>query len=133
MINNNEPEPTIWQSGRESDLLDDIIAGKKTVEGRLNKGKFAKYKVGDIVSLRRDWRDTRGILHDGEPDVASVQIIKIGHYSSFLQMVQAEGYKNVIPSAKSNIEAANVYNQYYSAQDQAEYGVLGIKVNIIKK
>ena len=27
---------TTWESGRESSLLDDIIAGRKTIEGRLN-------------------------------------------------------------------------------------------------
>ena len=52
----------VWESGRESSLLDDIIAGRKIIEGRLNRGKFAKYSVGDIVSLRRDHRDNRGIL-----------------------------------------------------------------------
>lgn len=55
---------TTWYSGRESGLLDDIIAGRKTIEGRLNKGKFAKYKAGDMVSLRRDIRGENGILRD---------------------------------------------------------------------
>ena len=60
----------IWKSGRESALLDDVIAGRKTIEGRLNRGKFAEYSVGDAISLRRDYRDEAGVLHDGEPDAA---------------------------------------------------------------
>jgi len=56
-----------WESGRESNLLDDIIAGRKTIEGRLNRDKFAKYTVSDQVWLRRDHRDANGILRDGEP------------------------------------------------------------------
>ena len=86
----------IWHSGRESKLLDDIIAGRKTVEGRLNRGKFAEYRVGDKIRLRRDVRDAEGILHDGEPDQARVEIIAIRHYNSFLEMVQAARVTTVL-------------------------------------
>lgn len=118
----------VWESGRESGLLDDIIAGRKTIEGRLNKGKFAEYAVGDVVSLRRDYRDAAGRLQDGEPGVARVKIVAIRKYNSFLDMTKTENYKLVIPHATSAKEAADVYNTYYSADDQKKYGVLAIEV-----
>ena len=121
----------VWQSGRESRLLDDIIAGRKTIEGRLNRGKFAEYRTGDIVSLRRDLRDEDGVLQDGERDVARVEIVAIRHYRSFLEMVTAEGYEQVIPSATSAEEAAAEYDRYYSAQDQQTYGVIAVQVRIV--
>lgn len=123
----------LWQSGRESQLLDDIIAGRKTIEGRLNRGKFAEYSVGDIVSLRRDYRNSDGVLVDGEPDAAQVKVIAIRRYDSFLQMVETEGYNSVIPSAGSASEAAEVYNKYYSAVDQRTYGVLAIEIKYTSK
>ncbi len=123
--------PNVWQSGRESHLLDDIIAGRKTVEGRLNKGKFAKYAVGDTVQLRRDIRDEQGVLHDGEAGAASVRIVAIRHYHTFLEMVTAEGYKKVIPDTVSARAAADEYNKYYSADDQTRYGVLAIEVSVV--
>lgn len=119
---------TVWESGRESSLLDAIIAGHKTIEGRLNKGKFAEYQVGDIVKLRRDIRDDDGVLHDGEPDAVRVKIIAIRTYSDFLTMVRTEGYQRVIPSAVSAEEAAAEYNRFYSPEDQARYGVLAIQI-----
>lgn len=119
---------TIWDSGRESGLLDDIIAGRKTIEGRLNRGKFADYSVGDTVSLRRDIRGSDSILRNGEPGAAQVEIIAIRTYRSFLGMVKTEGFTNVIPSAKTAQEAADEYNKYYSAADQAQYGVLAIEI-----
>lgn len=122
---------TTWQSGRESDLLDDIIAGRKTIEGRLNRGKFAQYQVGDFVSLRRDIRDQHGILHDGGPDAALVKITAIRHYNTFLDLTTAEGYEKVIPHAHSTQQAADEYNKYYSAEDQASYGVLAVEVQLI--
>lgn len=124
---------TTWQSGRESSLLDDMIAGRKTIEGRLNKGKFADYQPGDVVKIRRDHRDDQGILRDGEVDAATVEVIAIRHYKTFLAMVTQEGYKKVIPSAQSAKEAADEYNKFYSAADQAHYGVLGIEVKIVSE
>ena len=122
---------TTWQSGRESKLLDDILAGRKTIEGRLNKGKFAQYRIGDRVSLRRDYRDDAGMLHDGSIDAALVEITATRHYDSFLAMVTTEGFRNVIPDAKTVQEAANEYNNYYSVDDQALYGVLAVEVRVL--
>ena len=62
---------TRWDSGRESELLDHIIAGRKTIEGRLNRSKFAQ-------------------------------------------------------------SAADMYNRYYSAADQARYGVLAIEITVVE-
>lgn len=119
---------TVWESGRESGLLDDIIAGRKTIEGRLNRGKFAEYRPGDSIKLRRDIRDEHGVLHDGEPDAARVKVIAVREYPDFLTMVTTEGYEKVIPSAYSAEAAADAYNTFYSAADQAAYGVLAIEV-----
>lgn len=122
---------SMWQSGRESGLLDDIIAGRKTIEGRLNKGKFADYKVGDTVSLRRDIRGDDGVLRDGEPNAATVTITAIRKYPDFISMVTSEGFTNVIPNAKNAQAAADEYNRFYTALDQQTYGVLAIEINYL--
>ena len=123
----------VWHSGRESVLLDDIIAGRKTIEGRLCKGKFAKYAAGDEVTLRRDKRDEHGDLQDGPSPEVRVRIVATRKYASFIEMIAAEGFRRVIPSAISSTEAAGVYNRYYSASDQQRYGVLAIEVRYIGK
>lgn len=119
---------THWSSGRESTLLDAIIDGRKTIEGRLNRDKFAEYAPGDTISLRRDVRDAKGVLIDGAPGAAQVEVLAVRHYPDFLSMVTAEGYARVIPTAHNAQEAADEYNKYYSAQDQANYGVLAIEI-----
>ena len=120
-----------WESGRESHLLDQIIAGLKTIEGRLNRDKFSQYKIGDLIWLRRDIRDNDGILHDGELHVAQVKIIDIRHYKTFLELTTKENFRNVIPDAKDAISAADEYNKFYSKSDQDRYGVLAIEIKII--
>ncbi len=119
---------TTWESGRESQLLDAIIDGRKTIEGRLNKGKFSEYAVGDTVVLRRDVRDKDGVLHDGEPGAAEVTIVAIRRYKDFITMVVAEGFENVIPGALNPQDAADQYNKYYSVEDQHTFGVLAIEI-----
>lgn len=120
-----------WHAGRESHLLEDMIAGKKTIEGRLCRGKFAQYKIGDMIHLRRDWRDSGGVLHDGEPDVARVEVVAIRRYQSFLSMMHHEDYRRVIPAALSPEQAAAVYDRYYSREEQKLYGVLAIEVRLV--
>jgi ASC-1-like (ASCH) protein len=118
-----------WHSGRESELLDEIIAGRKMIEGRLNRGKFAEYAPGDIVNLRRDFRDENGVLQDGEPNAACVKVVAVRKYASFLKMAKSENFTSVIPGAKSAEEVAAVYDTYYSVSDQDEYGVLAIEIS----
>lgn len=122
------PYLTTWRSGRESVLLDAIINGTKTIEGRLGKGKFSEYRVGDTVSLRRDTRDEDGVLRDGEPDAARVIVTAIRQYPDFITMVNEEGFEKVIPGARDARAAADEYNKYYSLEDQRTYGVLAIEV-----
>lgn len=123
---------TTWESGRESSLLDDIIAGRKTIEGRLDRGKFAEYKPGDRVWLRRDYRDENGELQNGEPHQAFVEVIAIRKYASSLDMVTAEGYERVMPRAASAEEAAAGYDRYYSREEQDKFGVLAIEFKLIE-
>ena len=63
--------------------------------------------------------------------MARAQIIATRYYGTFMQMIAAEGYKNVIPYAPSAAVAANEYNKYYSAEDQQTYGVLAIEVKML--
>ncbi len=118
----------IWQSGRESYLIDEIIAGRKTVEGRLYRGKFQQYQPGDIIDLRRDYRDADGVLHDGEPGAARVKIVAVRRYDSFYDMLKAEGYKKALPLAKSLEDAVLEYEKYYSKAEQDKYGILAVEI-----
>lgn len=121
----------IWESGRESGLLDDIIAGRKTIEGRLNRGKFAKYKPGDQVWLRRDYRDENGVLRDGLERQVLVEVTAVRQYTASLEMVTAEGFESVIPYVNSPEEAAFEYDKYYTHEHQARYGVLAIEFKLL--
>jgi ASC-1-like (ASCH) protein len=119
----------IWYSGRESYLVDDIIAGHKTIEGRLKRGKFANYAVGDIVMLRRDYRDKNGVLQDGADYDTKVQITNIKQYGSFKDMFKYEDYRQALPRDGGLKEVIETYYKYYTKEEQQKYGVLAIHIN----
>lgn len=91
-----------------------IMNGKKTIEGRLNKGKFSSIQIGDVLEM--------------EPEKVQLEVIGKNIYSSFKEMIEKEGVENVIPD-KSNIdEAVDVYYKFYTKEQEKKFGVSAIKI-----
>lgn len=119
-----------WEIGFAPVPFAAVAAGKKTIEGRLNRGKFAQFAVGDTIAIRADEYDD-GVLQDGAPDAARVEIVAIRHYKTFADMLDTEGYERVIPDADDARAAVSAYDLYYSQPEQARYGVLAIEIRRI--
>ncbi len=92
-----------------------MINREKTVEGRLNKGKFLKVRVGDVLQINPD-----GILF-------KITAKKI--YLSFKEMIEKEGIRNVIPDKNEINEAVSVYYDFYTKEQEKEFGVVAFKVS----
>lgn len=63
-----------------------ILNGTKTVEGRLNKGKFAAAQVGDHVLLN---------------DVVELVITGKKQYATFKEMLEQEGVARLFPARRA--------------------------------
>jgi ASC-1-like (ASCH) protein len=96
-----------------------IKEGRKTIEGRLNKGKFAKFKVGDIVV----WENAR--------QTVKTKLVRIEKYDTFSDMLANEGLRHVLPNITTIKDGVDVYRQFYSETKEAEYGVLAIEVELM--
>ncbi|OGH91379.1 MAG: hypothetical protein A2534_03840 [Candidatus Magasanikbacteria bacterium RIFOXYD2_FULL_39_9] len=90
-----------------------ILSGKKTVEGRLNKGKFLDIQVGDILKINNE---------------VEYKVVEKNSYKNFREMIEAEGLSNVIPDKKTVEEAVAVYYKFYTKEDELKYGVVGVKI-----
>jgi ASC-1-like (ASCH) protein len=97
--------------------LNYIANGIKTVEGRLNKGKFKEAEIGDIIVIS-------GIEKN-------YIITSKNLYSTFLEMVTNEGFKKVIPDKKDEIGAAEVYYKFFTKEQESEFGVVAIEIEEI--
>lgn len=103
-----------------------IKEGKKTSEGRLNKGKFSKMKKGDIV----EWFNMENEI----TAKVKTKIIDVINYDSFHECVKNETIDNILPIPEITIVQEgvdNVYYKYYSQNDENLYGVLAIRIKVI--
>ncbi len=96
-----------------------IKSGQKTIELRLNDEKRQKLKVGDEITF------TNNVNGESLKRV----VLKLHHFNSFVELYQALpllkcGYteQNVDTAKASDMDA------YYSVNEQAKYGVVGIEL-----
>lgn len=117
--------------GIESSLVEAIRSGEKTIEGRLGKPRFLQMKEGDTLRIREDiWKDGEIIgTHD---DSLRVIITQILYFESFKEMLEAVNYEAAVPTAKTLSEAVKKYRQFYSAQDEDEYGVAALFFTVVE-
>jgi len=95
-----------------------IINGQKTVEGRLNKGKFSRMQVGDHLLINNEFK---------------FKIERKTNYDSFRDMVEAEGVENVVPDKKEKEEATNVYYKFFTKEQEREIGVVAIEISRVEE
>jgi len=91
---------------------------KKRIEGRLNKGTFSQLKKGDIIKFRN------------KDDSFIAKIRKIVKYKTFEEYLMKEGLKRTLPTVKTINEGVNIYYQYYSKDQEKEYGILAIYIKV---
>lgn len=93
-----------------------ILQGKKTVEGRLCKGKFSQLQVSDVLQFQ----DTGECL----------EIIALTHYPSFKAMLENEGLKHTLPGIAEIDCGREVYYQFYTPEEEKAFGVLAISIRL---
>jgi ASC-1-like (ASCH) protein len=100
-----------------------IKEGKKTVEGRLNKGMFSKLKIGDVINWLHITKNKKKLI-------CKTTITSITKYSSFREMLEMETLENVLPNISSIDEGVKIYHQYYTLDDENKFGVIAITLNL---
>jgi len=98
-----------------------IKEGRKTVEGRPKKGTFAQMKVNQIVKF----------FNRKLNENFCAKIIEISEHKTFEEMIRSNGLENVLPGIRNIDEGIAVYMQYYDKVIESQFGVVGIKVQII--
>lgn len=93
-----------------------IVKGKKDVEGRLNRGKFAELERGNQL-----------FINDG---AIVAKIVRVTPYLSFEEYLRIEGLKRTLPGISTIEEGIAAYRQFYSEEDEHLYGVVAIELEI---
>jgi ASC-1-like (ASCH) protein len=99
-----------------------ISLGLKTVEGRKNRGKFGEMKVGDIIEWKNNDFQERKIL---------TKITGKEAYKTFAEYLETEGLNKCLPGIPSLEHGLSVYFKYFTKEEEAEFGVIAIRIELI--
>jgi ASC-1-like (ASCH) protein len=104
-------------------LFKSIKTGKKKIVAKINTSW-----VEDLDKLDRiTWlNDNDALKH------ISTYVTDLKCYSTFEEMLEKEGLKNVLPGIETIDEAINIYNKFYSAEDEMKYGIVAIHLELLK-
>lgn len=96
-----------------------IESGSKVVELRLYDEKRSKIKVGDVIEFTN--------IMDG--DILEVDVVSLHRYNSFEELYKdfdkvSLGYREDEDASYRDME------EYYSKEEQAIYGVVGIEISL---
>lgn len=108
--------------GIESTLVEAIRNGEKTVEVRLGKPRFLRIQEGDQVSIREDfWYE--GKVLESLSHALEITITEVLYFESLQEAFAAIDFQAAVPTAQNVDEAIAKCREFYSKEDEAEYGV----------
>ena len=97
----------------------------KSVEGRLNKGLFSKFKKDDIVNWVK--------ITNNKKHIVKTKIVSVNKYNSFKEMLQKETLKRTLPGIPTVNCGVEVYRQYFSENFEKKYGVVAIQLEVLRQ
>lgn len=98
-----------------------IKDGIKTIEMRLNDEKRSKIKVGDYIDFTN--------MVSGE--VIHTIVENLYYYNSFSELYENHD-KISLGYEEDEVASYQDMEKYYSKEEQAKYGVVGIEIRILK-
>lgn len=107
----------------KSAYFDKIKSGEKIFEIRLFDEKRKNIKTGDLISFRKD------------PELEEELLTKVEDlivFKNFEEMIGKLGSQTIGFENKTHEEIEKVYHSFYSVEDENKYGVLAIKIKVIK-
>lgn len=99
-----------------------ILNGTKRIEIRLNDEKRSKIKIGDTIKFLK------------EPDLKEsfkIKVVGLYRYNSFEDLLKDFDISILSDKSMSKEELIDVLEQFYTKEKQEQYGVLGIKIELI--
>ena len=98
-----------------------LLKGRKTVEGRLNKGRLSSLTEGSLIIFSCPEK-MRGCFR------FSVEVENVTRYLNFKKYLEQEVVENCLPGITSVEEGVKVYRRFYSEEKEKEHGVLALKI-----
>ena len=101
-------------------LFKHIVDGSKKAEGRVLSDYIRSFKIGEELLLK------------ASKEFVVCEISYLHFYKSFEDMLNAEGFENMIPFAESFDEALRVYNSFPGAGRVKKNGCCAIGIKYLR-
>lgn len=99
-----------------------IKEGRKTIEGRLNRGRAKRMKKNDkLVLINRKTKKR-----------VKVSVMATRKYDSIKAMIEKEGLEKVLPETRTVEEGVAIYREFYPEEKEKEFGVIAIEVKVME-
>ena len=96
----------------------EIKSGKKDIEVRLNDEKRQLIHIGDIIEFS----------HIDTGETIRVEVINLHKFNTFKELFDKFEHKRL---GLNENDDARIMNNFYSEEEQKEYGALGIEIRLI--
>jgi ASC-1-like (ASCH) protein len=107
-----------YKSHRADPYFGFVKNGQKTIEGRIKKGEYQFLKTGDHIV----------VCNEEETDSVEVLVKDLRNYNSVREMLECEPLKKVLPNVDTVDQGIEIYKQFYTEEQQQEFGVIAIEV-----
>ena len=100
--------------------FDFILHGTKRIELRLNDEKRQQIKIGDTI-----------IFCNKQGETFSAKVKDLFEHNSFEELFENFGIDILADKSITKAELLQVLDEFYTPEKQAEFGVLGILIDLI--
>ena len=100
-----------------------MLNGTKRIEIRLNDEKRKNIKRGDKIKFYKEPNLEESFL---------TEVVEVLRFHSFREMVDNLKIEELADKKFTKKELINTLEKYYSKDKQKEYGVLGIRIKLLK-
>ena len=104
----------------QNKYFDFILNGTKRIELRLNDEKRQKIKIGDTIIFRNKQGET-----------FSAKVKDLFEHNSFEELFENFEIDILADKSMTKAELLQVLDEFYTPEKQAEFGVLGILIELI--
>ena len=105
------------------EVFDVVASGNKNVEVRVNDEKRRQLKVGDtLIFLKRP----------DDIETITAKITNLVYFDTFLSVLDHYEMKNIYLETTTPEEYISLLKQFYTDEDESQYGVVAIEFEIIK-
>lgn len=116
--------------GIESTMLESIKNGDITIDVRLGKPRYFRIQEDDVLSVREDfWYE--GKVLESLSHALEIKVTQVLYFENLTELFGVVDFQAAVPTAQTAADAVKKYRDFYSIEDEHEYGAIAFTIEPI--